>query len=703
VQLPAVAGTIQTVSPSQINILAPAPCGHVNVTYSGSTQIVYNGYTLSAGTYVNVYGTGSCSTSFTATELFLGTATPTPAPTPSPTPTGVPALTATIQTVSPTKLNVLGPAPCGHVNVTYGSTTQIVYNGYTLAAGTVVNIYGTGSCATSFTATALVLGTLPTPSPTPTATPTPSPTSPPLLTATIQSVTDSQLKVLAPAPCGHVNVNYGPTTQINYYGYTLAPNVIVNVWGSGSCATSFTATIMTLGVLPNPTPTPSPPPVNNPLSHVQTFDYCCGGYSNDTPTGGVATAKPWISYYAAPSANGDPSGTNPTYGAPGLQAAGIPASRVYTYIDDSHVYSGDAQFSNVAPGGIDASAEAKTCAGAAITEKSGAGYLTDPWQPATLTLYDNDVTTQYNYSTEFGMVFIDDMNAYIYNDNSAMPCHNGAQWSQPTASAAYATIVNSMTVANLLAGHPAPAYMLNVLSPIEIEASGSIPSMSSMITSFSGLANVMGFTCDECLADNKNAIIGQNTATEMKNQWSMTENAEIATVNTRKLYVLLDQDSSSRGTYSYAGRTYAFASFMLAWDPVYTGYQTAYYGFPGNGTNPNSANPQIHVFPEEALTAYNPIVPYPSTSTGAAAFQDTGGAFFREYQSCFYNGTAIGGCAFIVNPNASSVGTPSLKGTYTHTMVISSENSVLDGGTVSLTGASVPSSIPALAGYILLP
>jgi hypothetical protein len=683
--------------------LAAAPCGHVNVAYSGSTQIVYNGYTLSAGTYVYVYGTGSCSSSFTATELFLGTATPTPAPTPSPTPTGAPILTATIQTVASTQLNVLAPAPCGHVNVYYNASTQIVANGYSLAAGTVVNVYGTGSCATSFTASALVLGTLPTPTPTPTATPTPSPTSPPLLTATIQSVASTQLKVLAPSPCGHVNVNYSGSTQINYYGYTLSPNVLVNVWGSGSCATSFTATVMTLGPLPNPTPSPSPSPVNNPLPHVQTFDYCCGGYSTDTPSGGVSAAKSWISYFAGPSANSDPTGTYPSYGAPGLQAAGIASSHVYVYIDDSHIYSGDAQFKNIEPGGVDASAQAKTCAGAAITEKSGTGYLSDPWQPATVALYDNDVTTQYNYSSEFGMVFIDDMDAYLYNDNSAMPCHNGAQWSQPTATSAYAAIVNSMTVANLLAGHSAPSYMLNVLSPIEIEASGSIPSMSTMISSFASLANVIGFTCDECLADNKNAIIGQNTPTEMKNQWSMTENVEIATVNAHKLYLLQDQDSSSGAALSYAGRTYGFASFMLAWDPLYSAYQNAYYGFPGNGTNPNTKNPQIHVFPEEALTAYNPIVPYPSTSTGVAAFQDPSGAFFREYQSCFYNGTAVGGCAFVVNPTSSSVGRPSLIGTYNHTMVISSTLSVLDGGTVSLTGAAVPASIPAGSAYILLP
>ncbi|HEY1729319.1 MAG TPA: hypothetical protein VGG22_13155 [Candidatus Baltobacteraceae bacterium] len=436
---------------------------------------------------------------------------------------------------------------------------------------------------------------------------------------------------------------------------------------------------------------------------MQSFDYCCGGYTSDTPSGGVAAAKPWITYFAAPSPNNDPTGTYPSYGTPGLAAAGVSASHVYAYIDDSHVYSGDAQFNNIKPGGLDASAEALDCAGNPVTEKNSNGYLSDPWQPAALALYDNDVTTQYNYSTEFGIVFIDDVNAYLYNDNNDLPCHNGIQWSEPASSTAYAAIVDSMSVAGLLAGHTAPKYLLNALSAITIQAGGSTANIANAINQFTGLANVFGFVCDECLGDTKNAIIGLNTSGELVNQWIVTEDAEIATVNAQKLYLLQDQDSISTGAMSYTARTYAFASFMLVWDPVYTAYQNDYYGYPGNGKNPNSTNPQIHVFPEEELTAYNPIVTYPSTSPGIGALQDPAGTYFREYQSCFYNGTSVGACAFVVNPSSSAHAKPMLNGTYGHTMTISNQLSVLDGGTVSLTGAAVPSTIPGLSAYILLP
>src|SRR5579885_184413 len=86
---PVVSGTIAGVSSTQILIHAGHGCGYVNVNYTSSTPIVFNGYTLSNGVMMYVWGTGKCSTSFTATYISLGTssiATPAPTPAPSPAP-----------------------------------------------------------------------------------------------------------------------------------------------------------------------------------------------------------------------------------------------------------------------------------------------------------------------------------------------------------------------------------------------------------------------------------------------------------------------------------------------------------------------------------------------------------------------------------------------------------------------------------------
>jgi hypothetical protein len=448
-------------------------------------------------------------------------------------------------------------------------------------------------------------------------------------------------------------------------------------------------------------PSTSPAIISSILNHVQTGDYCCGGYANDTPSGGVTAAKTWISYYAMPSANSDSTGTYPSFGTPGLTSAGISSSHVYAYVDDSHIYSGDAQYTNIAPGGPDASAEALDCSGNPITVKNHTGYLSDPYQPATLQLYNNDVTTHYNYSSEYGIMYLDDI-GYSYNDNNAVPCEAGAPWTQPSAAAAYAAMIATITVSSLAAGHAPPVFLLNTLYPM-IAETNTAPLLESTIAALTTPASVIALNCEACVADNTNPSVGNNTPNEMGNQWVLVEDAAIALVNAHKIFWLQSQDSTSRGSASYAGRTFGFASFMLTWDPNYTVYQNAYYGTPSDGVHPNATNPQIHVFPEEGLVAYNPLVAYPSTATGITAFKDSGGAYFREYQTCYYQGTSIGACAFIVNPDSSIHPRPALRGSYTHTMVVDSQLDVLDGGTVSLTGAAVPSTITGLTAYIALP
>jgi hypothetical protein len=481
--------------------------------------------------------------------------------------------------------------------------------------------------------------------------------------------------------------------------HTQRPGASPSPSASASASAAASATPSTAASA-SATPAPSATAVlynGTVLSHVPTGDYCCGGYHNDTPSGGLATAKPWITYYANPDANG--SATYPSYGTPGLAAAGISPGRVYVYSDDSRIYRGDTQYNNIAPGGADSAAEARNCAGSPVTVNGNGGYLSDPYQATTLTLYDNDVTRLYNYSSEYGMVFLDDVNGYGYTDNG-MPCRNGLSWAQTSTSAAYASTIAAITVSNLAAGHLPPVFLLNALNPMMTWAQGNVSLLLSEISSLTSPANVVGLDCESCLADGTNPAIGNTSSGELTNQWTLVENAALALVNAHKIFWLQNQDASSSGSTSYAGRIFSFASFMLIWDPTYTVYQNAYYGYPGNGSTANSTNPQIHVFPEEALVAYNPLVPYPSS---IATLQDAGGSYVREYQSCYYSGTFVGACAFVVNPDAASHPKPALRGTYSHTLAISSQSSIIDGGTVSVLGAAPPSTIPGTTGYVLLP
>ena len=146
---PALTGTINSAGASTINVEGSGSCGAVNVTYTSSTTINYNGDSLTKGTPISVWGSGSCGTSFAATTITLGSSSGS---------SGSPLASGTINSATSSSINMHASGSCGNVNVAYSSSTVITTNGYSMTAGTPIEVWGTGSCATSITATAITLG-----------------------------------------------------------------------------------------------------------------------------------------------------------------------------------------------------------------------------------------------------------------------------------------------------------------------------------------------------------------------------------------------------------------------------------------------------------------------------------------------------------------------------------------------------------------
>jgi hypothetical protein len=142
-----VTGTIYAGTASEMNVNAGSGCGYVNVYTNSSTSWTYNGYSVANGTPITFTGTGSCGTSFTASQVTLGGTS------------AAPNLTGTIYGVSGDTVNVNGGSTCGYVNVTYNSSTSVTYNGYSMVQGTAISVWGAGTCGTSFVATKITLGT----------------------------------------------------------------------------------------------------------------------------------------------------------------------------------------------------------------------------------------------------------------------------------------------------------------------------------------------------------------------------------------------------------------------------------------------------------------------------------------------------------------------------------------------------------------
>jgi hypothetical protein len=99
--------------------------------------------------------------------------------------------------------------------------------------------------------------------------------------------------------------------------------------------------------------------------------------------------------------------------------------------------------------------------------------------------------------------------------------------------------------------------------------------------------------------------------------------------------------------------------------------------------------------PETGIVPMQPL----TTASSVTGYLRSGGTYMREFGACYYLGVLKGKCAVVVNPGASTARIATTA--YAHSVVLSGYD-VLDGGTVSFTGARV-TSVPAAGGAILFP
>jgi Hypothetical glycosyl hydrolase family 15 len=133
-----------------------------------------------------------------------------------------------------------------------------------------------------------------------------------------------------------------------------------------------------------------------------------------------------------------------------------------------------------------------------------------------------------------------------------------------------------------------------------------------------------------------------------------------------------------------AKRMYAYASFLLAYDPTYS-----LYGMMEPQSDGNAVYPETQLVPQQPLR-----------TASAVAQLKTGGVYVREFGACSVAGKAIGPCAAVVNSApSSSAAIPALSTAYAHSVVLDAK-SLYGGGTVGVA-ASAPTSLPAQSAAIL--
>ena len=221
-----VVGKIATAYAGGFSMQVGAGCGRVSVSTTTATTIALNGLTLTAGVWAQVQGSGSCATGIAATAVSLAATRSGPFPVSS----GSPAPATATPTVTPT-------------------------------------------AKPSATATA-----------TPTATPVPSPGPTPFsVTGQIISLNTGGFLVQAGPGCGYLDVLTNGSTVVVLNGQSLRAGVYARAFGTGSCATSIVASVVSLaataaGPFPLPTPVSTPSPSASAPAYVAMGDSVTVGY-----------------------------------------------------------------------------------------------------------------------------------------------------------------------------------------------------------------------------------------------------------------------------------------------------------------------------------------------------------------------------------------------------------------------------------------
>jgi len=337
------------------------------------------------------------------------------------------------------------------------------------------------------------------------------------------------------------------------------------------------------------------------------------------------------------------------------QAAGI---KVVAYTNPMMPQQGDSEYTALQS--AFASVQAKNCSGGTITTYGGKGLLADPrasGAAAYITAQIDDVLQNKVLKSNHGsthpwdVVFVDN-DGPLYGANST-PCgYDPSTWGK------------AMDEAVSAAGQP---VIVNSLSTNVSDA--------STYAKYVNGRNVVGGMYEECFVNNT---------------WMAEEQSQIAVIANLKAagkapgpgwWCYLD-NTSADGASSIPQRLFAYASFLLTYDPDYSVFQESF-------TTPST----FEVFPETGFVPLHPA----STPSSVSSLQISGGAYVQRYGACYYRGSALGACEIAVNPGASTVPLPN---SFANSVVLSGEG-VLDGGSVSFSGAPVTSLAPH-AGAILV-
>lgn len=543
----------------------------------------------------------------------------------------------------------------GNVWIYANSGTSWSYNGLSFKLGDYVTVSGTWKNSTTVLATSASLSTS---------------GSPGILSGTTAQTTSTQSAAVTGqivyasfySSSGGFEVKEGngtnvwvyrtSTTQMTYNGLSVKVGTYVSANGTWKNSTtlyassiSLSSTMPSSGSTAAPTTiTATPAPSAGVPKHVQTAEYLWSSTETSTSPSVYAPYLNWAYTLNSRAGMTRSAGIKTVlYTSPMM-----PNSNTYEYNELNGTY---------------AAVKARTCSGTIVKTYSGTGLLADPTRSGTSSYFQNIVNhvtsavsaANPGYSHPWDLIFIDN-DGPLYGA-SATPCNYSAT--------TWGTAQDSQLATT------GQKFILNSLSV----ADSNVPTYVSRLKG----SAIAGGEFEECF---------------MTSLWASEEDAQLQTIALLKsegkpggagFWCYADNTKAAAYT-ATAQRMYIYASFLLTYDPNYSVFQESF-----------STPSTFKVMPETGFVPMSPVS-VPSAVTGLAT---STGAYLQRYNSCYYRGSLIGRCEIIVNPSTTSYVSVPNPWALHHSMVLSG-NGVLDGGSVSFSGA-VPSRMGPKSGLILTP
>lgn len=213
--------------------------------------------------------------------------------------------------------------------------------------------------------------------------------------------------------------------------------------------------------------------------------------------------------------------------------------------------------------------------------------------------------------------------------------------------------------------------------PVIIDGSDNDTLAPAYTGAFVKLPRVIGEASEGCFND-----AGSLMAADGDGRWTRVENALIAMASYHKFALCYPA-----GDTSPAHRLYAYASWLLTYDPAYSVYASTVPQSDGNA-----------IFPETQLVPAAPLA-----SASAIAQLQKGSLYVREFSVCAIGAVRIGSCAALVNPSSSATATiPALTQSYTSGVVLDAA-SLYSGGKARVVSGLPATLAPKTAAILVGP